>query len=183
MRVLAVIPPMTQLNTPYPSTAYLTGFLRSRAVAAAQADALRGMFGAAPVLAVEAGEGAKSLAGLGRVLDFLAASKLDRGGAVFAVGGGVIGDLAGFAAASYLRGVDFFQVPTTLLAMVDSTRRRRRIWPSSSERGECQRIIPSCQSCRSPCHCCTWKRPIWLASQRFSTWSKRKKIPCWLLLR
>ena len=90
-------------------------------VAAAQADALRGMFGAAPVLAVEAGEGAKSLAGLGRVLDFLAASKLDRGGAVFAVGGGVIGDLAGFAAASYLRGVDFFQVPTTLLAMVDSS--------------------------------------------------------------
>ncbi len=90
-------------------------------VAAAQAEALRAMFGAAPVLAVEAGEGAKSLAGLGGVLDFLAASKLDRGGAVFAVGGGVIGDLGGFAAASYLRGVDFFQVPTTLLAMVDSS--------------------------------------------------------------
>ncbi|MDP3073863.1 MAG: 3-dehydroquinate synthase [Opitutaceae bacterium] len=90
-------------------------------VAAAQAEALRAMFGAAPVLAVEAGEGAKSLAGLGRALDFLAAEKLDRGGAVFAVGGGVIGDLAGFAAASWLRGVDFYQVPTTLLAMVDSS--------------------------------------------------------------
>lgn len=90
-------------------------------VADAQAEALRAMFGAAPVLALEAGEGAKSLVGLGRVLDFLAASKLDRGGAVFAAGGGVIGDLGGFAAASYLRGVDFFQVPTTLLAMVDSS--------------------------------------------------------------
>ncbi|MBL9187049.1 MAG: 3-dehydroquinate synthase [Opitutaceae bacterium] len=95
--------------------------LTDERVAAAQGEALRAMFGAAPLLAVEPGEGAKSLAGLGRVLDFLAASKLDRGGAVFAVGGGVIGDLGGFAAASYLRGVDFFQVPTTLLAMVDSS--------------------------------------------------------------
>ncbi len=90
-------------------------------VAVAQADALRTMFGDAPVRAVEAGEGAKSLAGLGRVLDFLAGAKLDRGGVLFAVGGGVIGDLGGFAAASYLRGIDFYQVPTTLLAMVDSS--------------------------------------------------------------
>ncbi len=86
-----------------------------------QAGALRAMFGDAPVLAVEAGEGAKSPAGIGRVWDFLATAKLDRGGAVFAVGGGVIGDLGGFAAASWLRGVDYFQVPTTLLAMVDSS--------------------------------------------------------------
>jgi 3-dehydroquinate synthase len=55
------------------------------------------------------------------VLDFLAEHKIDRGGALFAVGGGVIGDLGGFAAASWLRGIDFFQVPTTLLAMVDSS--------------------------------------------------------------
>ncbi len=82
---------------------------------------LRTMFGDAPVLAVEPGEGTKSLAGLGRVLDFLAAQKLSRDGVLFAVGGGVIGDLGGFAAASYLRGIDFFQVPTTLLAMVDSS--------------------------------------------------------------
>lgn len=87
----------------------------------AQAPTLQSMFGSAPTLAVEPGEGAKSLAGLGRVLDFLAAEKLDRGGAVFAVGGGVIGDLGGFAAASWLRGIDYFQVPTTLLAMVDSS--------------------------------------------------------------
>lgn len=86
-----------------------------------QADALALMFDGAPILAVEPGETAKSMAGLGRVLDFLAEGKLDRGGVVFAVGGGVIGDLGGFAAATWLRGVDFYQVPTTLLAMVDSS--------------------------------------------------------------
>lgn len=79
------------------------------------------MFEGVPLLAVEPGEGAKSLAGLERVLNFLAAEKLDRGGALFAVGGGVIGDLGGFAAASWLRGIDYYQVPTTLLAMVDSS--------------------------------------------------------------
>jgi 3-dehydroquinate synthase len=86
-----------------------------------QASALRQMFGDTPLLVLEPGEGAKSLAGLGRVLDFLADQKLDRGGALFVVGGGVMGDLGGFAAAAWLRGIDFFQVPTTLLAMVDSS--------------------------------------------------------------
>jgi len=81
----------------------------------------RAMFGDVPVLTFPAGEKSKSLTALGQALDFLAAQKLDRGGAVFAFGGGVIGDLAGFAAASWLRGVDFYQVPTTLLAMVDSS--------------------------------------------------------------
>ncbi len=90
-------------------------------VTRAQPAALGAMFPGAPVLAVEPGEGAKSLAGLGRVLDFLAEQKLDRGGALFALGGGVIGDLGGFAAAAWLRGIDFYQVPTTLLAMVDSS--------------------------------------------------------------
>ena len=87
----------------------------------AQSAALARMFSDSPVLVVDPGEGAKSLAGFGRVLDFLAENKLDRGGALFAVGGGVIGDLGGFAAASWLRGIDFYQVPTTLLAMVDSS--------------------------------------------------------------
>jgi 3-dehydroquinate synthase len=86
-----------------------------------QGEALTAMFGAAPLLVLEPGEGTKSLAELGRVLDFLAAQRIDRTGAVFAVGGGVIGDLAGFAAAAYLRGVDLVQIPTTLLAMVDSS--------------------------------------------------------------
>lgn len=83
--------------------------------------ALKALFGDAPVLAVAAGEESKSVAEFGRALDFLAACGLDRSGAVFAVGGGVVGDLAGFAAASYLRGINFYQVPTTLLAMVDSS--------------------------------------------------------------
>jgi len=84
-------------------------------------DAVTAMFGDAPRCVVAAGEGSKSLAGLGTVLEFLAEKRVDRGGVLFAVGGGVIGDLGGFAAASYLRGISFFQVPTTLLAMVDSS--------------------------------------------------------------
>jgi 3-dehydroquinate synthase len=82
---------------------------------------IRKTFGEAPLFVVGPGEGAKSLTVFGQVLDFLAAEKLDRGAALFAVGGGVIGDLGGFAAASWLRGIDFYQVPTTLLAMVDSS--------------------------------------------------------------
>jgi 3-dehydroquinate synthase len=77
--------------------------------------------GDAPVLALPPGEGAKEAGQLLRVWEFLAAARLDRTGIVVAVGGGVVGDLAGFAAASYLRGVDLWQVPTTLLAMVDSS--------------------------------------------------------------
>ena len=90
-------------------------------VAELQAKALSAMFGHAPTLVVPPGEESKSLAELGNALEFLAARRLDRSAAVFAVGGGVIGDLGGFAAASYLRGIDYFQVPTTLLAMVDSS--------------------------------------------------------------
>lgn len=95
--------------------------LTDRTIAARQAEALQAMFGAAPVLAVAAGEETKSVAELGRVLEFLAAQGLDRTGVLVTVGGGVIGDLGGFAAASYLRGIEFIQVPTTLLAMVDSS--------------------------------------------------------------
>jgi 3-dehydroquinate synthase len=90
-------------------------------VAARQAEALAAMFGEAPRCVIDSGEGAKSIGGLADVLEFLAGQRVDRTGAVFAVGGGVVGDLGGFAAASYLRGIDFFQVPTTLLAMVDSS--------------------------------------------------------------
>ena len=95
--------------------------LTDRNVALRQKGPLKAMFGKAPIRVAPAGERTKSLAELGRALDFLARERLDRGGALFAVGGGVIGDLAGFAAASYLRGIDYYQVPTTLLAMVDSS--------------------------------------------------------------
>ncbi|MBJ7601072.1 3-dehydroquinate synthase [Candidatus Nephthysia bennettiae] len=70
---------------------------------------------------VEAGEGAKSLATLERVLGFFEDVELDRSAVVVALGGGTVGDLAGFAAAVWLRGVRCVQVPTTLLAMVDSS--------------------------------------------------------------
>lgn len=92
-------------------------------VARLQSAALAAVFAGAraPVHTVAPGEESKSIAELGRALDFLAASGLDRAGVVFAVGGGVVGDLAGFAAASYLRGIHYYQVPTTLLAMVDSS--------------------------------------------------------------
>ncbi len=92
-----------------------------RNVATIQASTLKGLFADAPTLVVPSGEESKSIPEFGRVLDFLAGQGLDRSAAVFAVGGGVVGDLAGFAAASYLRGVDYYQVPTTLLSMVDSS--------------------------------------------------------------
>jgi len=95
--------------------------LTDRNVASHQVDGLRAMFGDAATLVLEAGEETKSLREYGRVLDFLAEQRVDRTSVLFAVGGGVIGDLGGFAAASYLRGIEFFQVPTTLLSMVDSS--------------------------------------------------------------
>jgi 3-dehydroquinate synthase len=90
-------------------------------VSGAQAGALGGMFGGAPFFIVPPGEESKSIPELARALDFLSSQGLDRSGSVFAFGGGVVGDLAGFAAASYLRGIDCYQVPTTLLSMVDSS--------------------------------------------------------------
>ncbi|MBS0579390.1 MAG: 3-dehydroquinate synthase [Proteobacteria bacterium] len=66
------------------------------------------------------GEAHKTLGNMARVLDVLVANRFARDCAVLALGGGVVGDLAGFAAACYQRGVDFVQVPTTLLAQVDS---------------------------------------------------------------
>lgn len=67
------------------------------------------------------GETAKSMEMLASIFDHLAGEKLGRDGSLVAMGGGVTGDLGGFAAASYLRGIDFYQIPTTLLAMVDSS--------------------------------------------------------------
>ncbi len=70
---------------------------------------------------VDAGEGAKSFAGFERVCEALIAARIERGDLVVALGGGVVGDLAGFAAAAVRRGLDYIQVPTTLLAQVDSS--------------------------------------------------------------
>ncbi len=80
-----------------------------------------GRAGFAPeVIEVAAGEASKSLATLAMLYDRMTAAEIDRAGAVFALGGGVVGDLAGFAAASYLRGIALVQVPTTVVAQVDS---------------------------------------------------------------
>ncbi len=70
---------------------------------------------------VEEGEGSKSYAVLERVSEALIAAKIERADLVVALGGGVVGDLAGFAAAILRRGIDFVQVPTSLLAQVDSS--------------------------------------------------------------
>lgn len=70
---------------------------------------------------IPAGEQSKTLETYASIVRAFARFGLDRGDIVHALGGGVVGDLAGFAAATYMRGVDIVQVPTTLLAMVDSS--------------------------------------------------------------
>ena len=75
----------------------------------------------ARLLTVPPGEASKSFAELERVIDRLLAFGLDRRDLIVALGGGVVGDLAGLAAALFMRGIDFVQVPTTLLAQVDSS--------------------------------------------------------------
>jgi len=75
-----------------------------------------------PVLiTVPAGEKSKSVAMVEKCYDQLAAHRLERSSFIVALGGGVVGDLAGFVAATYLRGIPFVQAPTTLLAQVDSS--------------------------------------------------------------
>ena len=73
------------------------------------------------VYSVPEGETSKSVEHYAKILSFLASHSANRDAAIFAFGGGVIGDLAGFVAASYLRGINFYQIPTSLLAMVDSS--------------------------------------------------------------
>jgi 3-dehydroquinate synthase len=75
----------------------------------------------ATTVTVPPGEAAKSFSGLERLCDELLALELERGDVIVAFGGGVVGDLAGFAAAIFKRGIDFVQIPTTLLAQVDSS--------------------------------------------------------------
>ncbi len=86
------------------------------ALAALEAAGIHGR-----LLTVPPGEGSKSFAELERVIDRMLAFQLDRRDLVVALGGGVVGDLAGLAAALFMRGIDFVQVPTTLLAQVDSS--------------------------------------------------------------
>src|SRR5438046_772309 len=73
------------------------------------------------LITIPAGETAKNLKVVASCYDQLAGHRLERKSFVVALGGGVVGDLAGFVAATYLRGIDFVQVPTTLLAQADSS--------------------------------------------------------------
>lgn len=73
------------------------------------------------VYRVPPGEGSKSAAQLGAIYDWLASRRAERNEAILALGGGVVGDLAGYAAATWLRGVPLIQIPTSLLAQVDAS--------------------------------------------------------------
>ncbi len=76
---------------------------------------------APPAVLFPAGEESKSLGSYGRAAEDILAMGIDRKTVILALGGGVVGDLAGFLAATLLRGIDFIQIPTTLLAQVDSS--------------------------------------------------------------
>ncbi|MEO6797390.1 MAG: 3-dehydroquinate synthase [Candidatus Dormibacter sp.] len=84
-------------------------------------EALREAGFAPALFSVPVGEAAKHMDELARLYEYLAALRLDRDGALIALGGGAVGDLTGFAAATWLRGVRYVHIPTTLLAMVDSS--------------------------------------------------------------
>ncbi len=82
---------------------------------------LTARLGALGCVTLAPGEEHKTIEAVARIWDVALEAEMDRGGVIVAVGGGVVGDLAGFAAATLLRGVRFVQVPTTTLAMVDSS--------------------------------------------------------------
>lgn len=84
-------------------------------------DSLAGKAVDVKTFGIKGGEQAKSYNGLQELLDWLLSQKITRGSLIMAVGGGVIGDLVGFAASIIMRGIDFIQIPTTVLSQVDSS--------------------------------------------------------------
>ncbi|MBR5226113.1 MAG: 3-dehydroquinate synthase, partial [Clostridia bacterium] len=90
-------------------------------VPAAYAKTLAEQCKEAVILTVQEGEGSKSLETFGLLLETMLAHGFSRKDCVAAVGGGVVGDLSGFAASAYMRGIDFYNIPTTLLSQIDSS--------------------------------------------------------------
>jgi 3-dehydroquinate synthase len=121
-RVADFLPPEL---APHPATAAPTAVLVSDATVfelygAAVEHSLRGAAFTVEKFIFPAGENAKTLATYAALVDFLAAKQVTKTDVLVALGGGVVGDLGGFAAATFLRGMKFIQLPTTLLAMVDA---------------------------------------------------------------
>jgi 3-dehydroquinate synthase len=106
---------------PGAKTAVVTDATVAKHHLAAAETALKSARLESSAIVVPEGEGSKSYATFETVCEAIVAAHIERGDLVIALGGGVIGDLAGFAAASARRGLDFVQVPTTLLAQVDSS--------------------------------------------------------------
>jgi len=99
------------VTNPVVGRLYATGVLRSLRAAGLDAS----------TIVLPEGERAKSMRSVSTILDALIKARFERGSALVALGGGVIGDLTGFAASIYMRGIPFVQVPTTLVAQVDSS--------------------------------------------------------------
>ena len=90
-------------------------------VPADYAETLAGQCKEAVICTVETGEASKSLEVFGKLLQTMLDHGFSRKDCVVAVGGGVVGDLSGFAASAYMRGIDFYNIPTTLLSQIDSS--------------------------------------------------------------
>ena len=90
-------------------------------VPAEYAETLASQCAKGVICTVEAGEASKSLEVFGRLLQTMLDNGFSRKDCVLAVGGGVVGDLSGFAASAYMRGIDFYNIPTTLLSQIDSS--------------------------------------------------------------
>lgn len=95
--------------------------LTDSGVPAEYARAVADQCKSALIYTVEQGEESKRISNFEKILSLMAENRFTRTDCVVAVGGGVVGDLAGFVAASYMRGVDFYNIPTTLLSQVDSS--------------------------------------------------------------
>ncbi len=112
---------------------YISGFARGERVGVITNPKIKNLFGKKiasslkkagfkhEFITIPDGEKYKTLAAISRIYDRLVAARFDRADTILALGGGVVGDMAGFAAGTYMRGIDYVQIPTTLLAQVDSS--------------------------------------------------------------